>query len=362
MKNFVKAIIILCVLFFDACTNDFNSIHQAGNEVNPKGYRDGNWADFFDSEDNCITDTTLGYHFYRLTVFKEGVPMKSSKFLKNGEIQSIDKPFETYKKLHEKSYTKMYFQESTFFTKDRDKTIRETYDDSVRANQIIWLNKNTPIANCKIQYYENLKDKSLKNIKLVSFDDVGDTLYYDIKFLKNSMWNNLNENVRIKLKEKTKYLLDVNIDSNSMDFERIKYLLEPLIAKKIFPYQVESLNINSTKIEIANIATSLQNDFRAKQIRLARINQAYNSRKNLYRKSYSGSRGTRRSPSSNNSYEPYRKCSWCSRGFRGNYYQHLGKLVPCHTASKKYPVTPTYCSSRCCSEARIAGIRASRRY
>lgn len=317
MKHFFNILFLLIIFIINACNNEFNSIHQAKNEVTPKGYRDGNWVDFFDSSENYVNDTSRGYQFYRLTVFKEGIPKKSKMYSKNGEVKSVDSPVENYRQLHEKSYTKMDFRESMVFTKKKDESIVISYD-SFKVNHVCWRNKNLAVANCQFEYFEKEKNKPLKNIKLISFDNKKDTTFYEIKFLKNSMWNNLSEQVRVKFKRKINELLAANSDTDSLIFERLEHILTPLIDQKIFPYQIESLNMSTAVIRVADIARKLQNDYRARQTASRYVNSLMNS--------WSGyNSGNRTSSSSSNNYTKIEKrpCSNCDRNF--NFQEWKGK-------------------------------------
>lgn len=82
----ISSPILLFVLFLVSCNSDFKNINQAKNEVNPQGYRNGNWVDFFDSSSNPLTDTTSGYSSYRLTTFENGIPVLSKAFDSKGTL------------------------------------------------------------------------------------------------------------------------------------------------------------------------------------------------------------------------------------------------------------------------------------
>ena len=72
--------------------------------------------------------------------------------------------------------------------------------------------------------------------------------------------------------------------------------------------------------------------------------------------SYSGSYSSSiRSSSSHAS----KTCSWCGKSFSGPHYTHLGKMAPCQSSSSSNSIV-TYCSMKCCSEARRSSCPSCR--
>lgn len=53
--------------------------------------------------------------------------------------------------------------------------------------------------------------------------------------------------------------------------------------------------------------------------------------------------------SSNSGYS--KTCSWCGKSFTGSHYTHLGKMAGCQSSNSSSSLN-TYCSMKCCSEAR----------
>lgn len=56
------------------------------------------------------------------------------------------------------------------------------------------------------------------------------------------------------------------------------------------------------------------------------------------------------SSSSSSSYSS-QTCSWCGKSFSGSHYTHLGKMADCYSTTSSSSIG-TYCSMKCCSEAR----------
>lgn len=56
------------------------------------------------------------------------------------------------------------------------------------------------------------------------------------------------------------------------------------------------------------------------------------------------------SSGSSSSYES-KACSWCGKSFSGTHYTHLGKMADCQSSTSSNSIG-TYCSMKCCSEAR----------
>ena len=355
----VSSPIFLFVLFIVSCNSDFNDISQAKNEVNPQGYRNGKWVDFFDSSSNPLTDTTSGYSSYRLTTFENGIPVLSKAFDSKGTLISEDKPIQPYTKLHEKSFIPILLQESLIYTSNPNETIKETYDTTGNKTQINWLSNNTPSAVCRLSY-QNHQGGAYKAINFEFFPNKKDTNKHNFTFLNFSLWNQLHWSSRVKLKKKVNQAIAQNIDTTSGEFKKLFYVLEPLIKSKAFPYTIQRFNLNKIEIPVQEIANNFQKEYKINQLRIARANRIKQNRRYNSRSSYNS--GSYRRSGSTKSYSPLKKCRWCSRSFRGSHYEHLGKLVSCHTSSKKYPVTSTYCSLRCCSQARRQGIINSRRY
>jgi len=52
-------------------------------------------------------------------------------------------------------------------------------------------------------------------------------------------------------------------------------------------------------------------------------------------------------------------CSWCGKSFSGTHYTHLGKLAPCQSSNSSNSIG-TFCSMRCCSEARRSSCPSCR--
>lgn len=47
------------------------------------------------------------------------------------------------------------------------------------------------------------------------------------------------------------------------------------------------------------------------------------------------------------------KCGYCGKMFSGNIYTHAGKMADCHTTTNPSAALGKFCSSECCSMARM---------
>jgi hypothetical protein len=84
MKNLLLLFTFLLII---SCNSEFKDRSQAKNEVNKKGLRDGRWVDFFDDDNNKISDTT-NFTSYLLSEYEEGKPINAfKKYFKNGLIK-----------------------------------------------------------------------------------------------------------------------------------------------------------------------------------------------------------------------------------------------------------------------------------
>jgi hypothetical protein len=87
------------------------------------------------------------------------------------------------------------------------------------------------------------------------------------------------------------------------------------------------------------------------------INERISNLEGLSDKDNSYSSGS--SSSSSSSSYGSKTCSWCGKSFSGTHYTHLGKMSPCQSSSSSNSIG-TFCSMKCCSEARRSSCPSCR--
>lgn len=85
---------LIFIVLLSSCEGEFKNKTHAKNEVNKQGFRDGRWVDYFDRNDDVLSDTIKGYNYYSLSEYDNGFLIGDIKsFYPNGGLFA---KYETY--------------------------------------------------------------------------------------------------------------------------------------------------------------------------------------------------------------------------------------------------------------------------
>lgn len=263
---------------FKWMNSEFTNIKQAKNVVNPNGFREGRWVDFFDENNKILSDTSNGYSSYMLSEFKDGIIINEAKtYTISGVLLQVCIPFENMNKVEKTPLKTINFKMIKNFDLGGNLDVVRVYNDMNLCYEETYIHTDggyigRKISNEKISYNEwNLINQS-EIIYYKYLDNISDSTVVKVVYADSSFLNFFNKFPEFKK------IFDQSLDKELSS----KYFLKSLIIDKQKiedkPYRINYVTINSDTFFMGNIINIAKDEYKQKIARQESSNYGGNAR------------------------------------------------------------------------------------